>query len=133
MQELKTRTRTRTRTRPQGPGQGQGPAPQGQGQGPDPKDQDKNKDLKYVLEESLRTRTRRRIDITAIRPKRRRVGDRAVMNLLANCLSVYPERFFSSVCCLLTQVSSAICNPLRVALILVSRRARDKWVNILSA
>src|SRR6218665_1596343 len=39
--------KTRTRTRPQGPGQGKGP---------DPKDQDK--DLKNVLKESLRTRTR---------------------------------------------------------------------------
>src|SRR6218665_3034816 len=72
-----------TRPDPQGPGQGQGPHPQGpgpgqgqgpdpqgpgQGQGPDPKDQDKDKDLtpmdqdkdkdlKYVLKESLRTRT----------------------------------------------------------------------------
>ena len=49
---------TRTRTRPQGPGQGQRPAPQGQG--PDPKNQ--YKDLKYVLKESFRTRTR--INIT---------------------------------------------------------------------
>jgi len=38
------------------------PQGQGQGQGPDPKDQDKDKDLKYVLKESLRTRTR--INIT---------------------------------------------------------------------
>ena len=51
--------KTRTRTRPQGPGQGQGPDSQGQGQRPDPKD----KDLKYVLKESLRTRTM--INVTA--------------------------------------------------------------------
>src|SRR6218665_792272 len=63
--------KTRTRTRPQGPGYGQGPDPQGpgqrqgpdpqgpgQGQGPDPQEQDKDKDLKNVLKESLRTRTR---------------------------------------------------------------------------
>ena len=62
------KTRTRTRTRPQGPGQGQGPDPQGprQGQGPDPKDQDKDKDLKYVLKESLRTRTKTMINIAAL-------------------------------------------------------------------
>ena len=53
---------------PQGPGPGQEPDPQGprQGQGPDPNGQDKDKDLKYVLKESLRTRTR--INIPAQSP-----------------------------------------------------------------
>jgi len=43
---------------------GQGPDPQGQGQGPEPQGPGQDKNLKYVLKESLRTRTMTSINIT---------------------------------------------------------------------